>query len=80
MWWPGINRDAERKFRGCYGCQLITKETVAPPVKATRMPEKPWEDLLGPMPTGEYLLVQADYFSGLVEVDVIKSTTSEAIK
>ena len=83
VWWPGVDKDAERKCRECYGCQLVTKETMPPPVKTTRMPERPWQDLaldlLGPMPTGESLLVLVDYFSRWVEVDVIKSTSSEAI-
>ena len=83
VWWPGVDKDAERKCRECYGCQLVTKETIPPPVKITRMPERPWQDLaldlLGPMPTGEYLLVLVDYFSRWVEVDIIKSTTSETI-
>ena len=81
--WPCVDKDAERKCRQCYGCQLVTKETVSPPVKTTRMPERPWQDLAlhlpGPMPTGESLLVIVDYFSRLMEVDVIKSTSSEAI-
>ena len=25
--WPGVDKDAERKCRECYGCQLVTKET-----------------------------------------------------
>ena len=83
VWWPGVDKDAELKCRECYGCQLVTKETVPPPVKTTRMPERPWQDLaldlLGLMPTGESLLVLVDYFSRWVEVDVIKSTSSEAI-
>ena len=83
VWWPGVDKDAEQKCRECYGCQLVTKETIPPPVKITRMPERPWQDLaldlLGPMPTGEYLLVLVDYFSRWVEVDIIKSTTSETI-
>ena len=83
VWWPGIDKDAGQKCRECYGCQLVTKETITPPVKTTRMPERPWQDvaldLLGPMPTGEYLLVLVDYFSRWVEVDVIKSTTSAVI-
>ena len=83
VWWPGVDKDAERKCHECYGCQLVTKETVTPLVKTTRMPERPWQDLaldlLGPMPTGEHLLVLVDYFSRWVEVDVIKSTTSEVI-
>ena len=61
VWWPGVDKDAERKCRECYGCQLVMKQTVIPPVKTTRMPERPWQDvaldLLGPMPTEEHLLV-----------------------
>ena len=38
VWWPGVDKDAERKCRECYGCQLVTKETVPSPVKTTRMP------------------------------------------
>ena len=67
VWWPGVDSDAERKCRECYGRQLVTKETITPPVKITKMPERPWQDLaldlLGPMPTGEHLLVLVDYFS-----------------
>ena len=67
VWWPGIDKDAERKCRECYGCQLVTKETIIPPVKTTRLPENPWQDLaldlLRPLPTGEHLLVLVDYFS-----------------
>ncbi|KAK2559429.1 Uncharacterized protein P5673_018062 [Acropora cervicornis] len=83
VWWPGVDKEAERKCRECYGCQLVTKETIIPPVKTTRLPERPWQDLaldlLGPLPTGEHLLVLVDYFSRWVEVDVIYSTTSEVI-
>ena len=83
VWWPGVDKEAERKCRECYGCQLVTKETIIPPVKTTRLPERPWQDLaldlLGPLPTGEHLLVLVDYFSRWVEVDIIYSTTSEVI-
>ena len=35
--------------------------------------------MLGPLPTGEYLLVVVDYFSRWMEVDVLLCTTSAAI-
>ena len=64
VWWPGVDNVAERKCRECCGCQLVTKETITPPMKITRMPERPWQDLaldlLGPMLTGEHLLVLVD--------------------
>ena len=47
------------------------------------MPQQPWEelalDLLGPLPTGESLLVLVDYYSRWIEVDVIRATTSKVI-
>lgn len=80
---PGFDKDAEQKCRECCGCQLVTKGTVTPPVKTTRMPERVWQDLafdlLGRMPAGEYVLVLVDDFSGWVEGDVVKSTSSEVI-
>ena len=83
VWWPGIDRDAERKCRECYGCQVVVKEYRAPPVKPTKLPDRPWQDLsldlLGPMPTGEHLVVLVDYFSRWMEVDVTHSTNSDRI-
>ena len=62
--------------RSAVNCQLVTEEKITPPVKITRMPERKWQelalDLLGPIPTGEHLLVLVDYFSRWVEVDIIK--------
>ena len=83
VWWPGIDRDAERKCRECYGCQVVVKEYRAPPVKPTKLPDRPWQDLaldlLGPMPTGEHLVVLVDCFSRWMEVDVVHSTNSDRI-
>ena len=54
-----------------------------PPVKSTPLPSSPWEhlaaDLLGPLPTGESLLVTVDYYSRYFEVDILHSTTSKVI-
>ena len=53
VWWPGVDNDAERKCRECYGCKLVTKETITARVKTTQLPERPWQDLaldlLGPL-------------------------------
>ena len=59
------------------------KEYRGPPVKPTKLPDMPWQDLaldlLGPMPTGEHLVVLVDYFSRWMEVDVVHSTNSDRI-
>ena len=43
------------------------------------LPTQPWQDLavdlLGSLPTGEYLLVVVDYFNRFFEVAVSKSVT-----
>ena len=83
VWWPGMNRDAERRCVECYGCQLVTKNVPPPPVKPTVLPQQPWEevavDLMGPLPSGEHLLVLVDYYSRWMEVDDIRTTSSKTI-
>ena len=74
---------AERKCRTCHGCQLVGQPSRPPPIESTPLPAGPWQelaiDLMGPLPTGETLLVIVDYFSRYVEVDNLKSTKSDII-
>ena len=53
------------------------------PLKRTTMPAKPWRDLavdlMGPLPTGESLLVTVDYYSRWIEATVDRNTTSGSI-
>ena len=83
VWWPGIDRQAELKCKTCHGCQIVSQLAAPPPVKSTPLPSSPWEhlaaDLLGPLPTGESLLVTVDYYSRYFEVDILHSTTSKVI-
>ena len=52
-------------------------------MKRAELPTQPWQDLaadlLGPLPTGEYLLVVLDYFSRFIEVAISKSVTSSKL-
>lgn len=65
----------ERHCKKCLGCQEVTPATTKPPVKTTTMTTKSWRDLvvdlMGPLPTGESLLIH--------EVDVVRNTTSGSI-
>ena len=49
------------------------------PMMRIELPTQPWQDLavdlLGSLPTGEYLLVVVDYFNRFFEVAVSKSVT-----
>ena len=73
----------ERRCKTCHGCQLVSTPCVPEPLSRTRLPERPWQtlaaDLLGPLPSGHYLLVLVDYFSRFVEVSIMKSVTSELV-
>ena len=66
VWWPGIDKEAEKKCRECFGCQMVSKHVTPLPIKPTRLPERAWQeiavDLLGPLSTGEHILVVVDYF------------------
>lgn len=83
VWWPNMNSMVERHCKKCLGCQAVTPVTTTPPVKTTTMPTKPWRDLavdlMGPLPTGESLLVTVDYYSRWIEVDVVRNTASSVI-
>ncbi|XP_011861624.1 PREDICTED: uncharacterized protein K02A2.6-like, partial [Vollenhovia emeryi] len=83
VWWDGIDRDAERTVKACKGCQLVQDTVSRPPVKRNELPTGPWEsialDLMGPMPTGENILVVTDYYSRYFEVQILKSTTTDKI-
>ena len=83
VWWLNMNSMVERHYKKCLGCQAVTPVATIPPVKTTTMQTKPWRDLavdlMGPLSTGESLLVSVDYYSRRVEVDVVRSTTSNAI-
>ena len=78
-----MNGMVERHCRKCLGCQAVTPVDTTPPVKTTPMPTKPWRDLavdlMGPLPTGESLLVTVDYYSRWIEVDVVRNTASSVI-
>ena len=78
-----ITCDIERRCKICHGCQLVSSPCVPEPLRRTRLPERPWQtlavDLLGPLPSGHYLLVLVDYFSRFVEVSIMKSVTSELV-
>ena len=83
VWWPGIDRQAEKFCKTCHGCQLVSRPANPEPIKPTPSPRGPWQDLavdlLGPLPSGDSVLVVVDYFSRFYEIRVMRSTTSEKI-
>lgn len=83
VWWPGIDRQAEKTCRECYGCQLVSQPTKPEPMVRTELPNAPWQhlacDLLGPLPSNDYIFVIVDYYSRFFELEFTKTTTAEKI-
>ena len=85
VWWAGIDRQVEAKCKTCHGCQLVALPTPSEPLKHTEFPSQPWQDLaadlMGPLPSGEYVFVVVDYYSRYFEVhvDILKSVTAATI-
>ena len=81
---PAIDSLAEKRVRSCLACQATTSAPITPePIISTQLPAAPWKtlsaDFLGPLPTGELLLVVMDDFSRFPEVEIVNSTSSATI-
>ncbi|CAK1603219.1 unnamed protein product [Parnassius mnemosyne] len=82
VWWPRIDKDVEQLVKACKGCTLVGLPNPPAPMKRRELPAAPWidvtMDLMGPLPSNEYLLVVVDYYSRYEEVKITK--TSQAYR
>ena len=75
----------EATCRTCSGCQVVGPPAPQPPVKRTPFPSAPWSwsklavDILGPLTSGESILVLVDYYSRFFELDILHATTSRVV-
>ena len=83
VWWAGVDKQVEDRCKTCHGCQLVGLPTPPEPLKQTELPSQPWTDLatdlMGPLPSGEYVLVLVDYYSRYFEVDILTTVTSAKV-
>jgi hypothetical protein len=83
VWWPSMDKHAERVCRECFECQLVSAPAKPEPMSCTKMPDQPWQhvacDLLGPLPNGEYIFVMVDYYSRYFEVCFMRSVVTKKI-
>ena len=83
FWWPEIEFDAEKVCRSGLECQVVGEFRPPEPMQEIEPPSGPWQDVaidvLGPIPSGENLLVVVDYYSRFFEVVVMRTTTFQKI-
>ncbi|XP_041471762.1 uncharacterized protein K02A2.6-like [Lytechinus variegatus] len=81
VWWPGCEKEAEKFVKTCHGCQITSRGNPPEPIRTTQLPTGPWVDVavdfLGPLPSGESILVIIDYYSRYYEYVIMRSTTSD---
>ena len=81
-WFPNIDKLTEELINSCLPCQLVGLPKPPAPLQSTQLPPKPWHtvnmDFLGPLPSGEMLLVVIDQYSRFPEVEILRSTAASA--
>lgn len=83
VWWPQIDREAEKYVKRCRECLLVTQPNKLAPMTRQKLPFGPWQylalDYMAGEPHQEHLLVVIDYYSRYLEAIFTKSTTSTTV-
>ena len=81
--WPGIEKEVERAYKTCHGCQLVSEPIKPEQMTRAELPSAPWQylaaELLGRLPASDYVFVGVDYYSRFSEIEFTKSNISEKI-
>ena len=68
VWWLKVAAGAEKLCNSSHGCQAVNEYSAPEPMAQANPPSGPWQNcaanMLGPLPSGENLLVKVDYYSG----------------
>lgn len=80
VWWPRIDKDAEKIVKSCKGCTVVSGPNPPVPMKRRELPMQAWIDIavdfLGPLPSGHHLFVVIDYYSRYKEIKIMTSITA----
>ena len=80
IWWPKLDSDIENLARSCTTCQQTSALPTRAPLHPWEWPSQPWSrlhlDFAGPF-LGHMYLVTVDAYSKWLDVQIMKSITSE---
>ena len=83
MWWPKVAAEAKKLSNTCHGCQAVSEYSAPEPMAQANPLSGPWQDcaadILGPLPSGENLLVIVDHYGRYFEVVILRSTSSTKV-
>ena len=84
VFWPGITKQVEERFRSCLACQATTEgKHHADKLHPSEPPEGVWEkvgaDHWGPLPDGSqrYILAMQDYLTKYPEAVITRNTAAK---
>ena len=81
VWWPGIDKEAEKFCKTCHWCQVVSRPVDPEPLQMTELPQGPWQDIaidfMGLLLPGEYVFAATSYYSRYVEVTIGKKNMAE---
>ena len=84
VWFPGIDKLAEREVKSCLPCQAPTLVTTRAALVMSELSSKPWKrvaiDFCGPFSTGEPALVVVDEYSRYPGLEIVTSTSMSAVR
>ena len=84
MWFPKMNDMVETAIRHCFACQCTYNGNPhLEPMQMSDMPPAAWNhlsmDFLGPLPSGEELMVLVDEYSRYLIVEIIRSVSANTV-
>ena len=83
IWFPGIEyKRVEEKVSECIPCQAATSNTKREPIAMSQLLSQPWKEIsidFCDLPTGEHLLVIIDDYTRFPVVEIVTSTSSQAV-
>lgn len=81
IFWPGMTSQIEDMVSRCQTCCKYRRKNTKEPLLPHNTPLRPWERVgadLFELQSKKYLIL-VDYYSGFIEIEVLRSTTSEKI-